>query len=366
MNEPLRDAADVASVCAGIETDALIIGAGPVGLFQAFQLGLLEISSHIVDALPYAGGQCVELYPDKPIYDIPGVPRCTGRELIERLLEQVAPFKPVMHLGQLVSAMQPQPDGRLLVDTSNGTRFLTKTLFIAAGVGAFQARMPNVEGLAAHTGRQLHLAAPEGQAWSGRDVLVLGDSEAALSAAMALASQTDKPKSVCLMHRRNVFVAEPATIAAFQALVDSGQIQFVAGQPSGVQESDGRLSAVHYLDSEGKDKTLPVDELLVLQGLSPKLGPIAHWGLAMERRQLKVDTESFATDVPNIFAVGDINSYPGKKKLILCGFHETVLAAFGAAAIVFPQKKLLLQYTTTSTRLHTLLGVDSFGASQKP
>ena len=366
MNESLRDAAEEAIVCAAIETDALIIGAGPVGLFQAFQLGLLEISSHIVDALPYAGGQCVELYPDKPIYDIPGLPLCTGRELIERLLKQVAPFQPVMHLGQLVSAMQQQSDGRLLVHTSNGTRFLTKTLFIAAGVGAFQARMPNVEGLAAHTGRQLHLAAPDGQAWSGRDVLVLGDSEAALSAAIALASQTDKPNSVCLMHRRNVFVAEPATVAAFEALVDSGQIRFVAGQPSGLQDSDGVLSALRFLDAEGKEQSLPVDELLVLLGLSPKLGPIAHWGLAMERRQLKVDTESFATDVPGIFAVGDINSYPGKKKLILCGFHETVLAAFGAAAIVFPQKKVLLQYTTTSTRLHTLLGVDSFGASQKP
>jgi thioredoxin reductase (NADPH) len=348
-----------------IETDALIIGAGPVGIFQAFQLGLLEISSHIIDALPYPGGQCVELYADKPIYDIPGIPVCTGRELIANLLTQVAPFKPQWHLGQLVSTVQPQADGRLLVETGSGTRFLTKTLFIAAGVGAFHARMPSVEGLAAHAGKQVHLALPEGDAWSDRHVLILGDSDSALGAAIALASQAQKPKSVTLMHRRNVFVAEPATLAAFQALVDAGRIRFVAGQLSGLEESNSRIAATTYLDAEGTQQALPVDELLVLLGLSPKLGPIAHWGLEMERRQLKVNTESFATDVAAIFAVGDINTYPGKKKLILCGFHETVLAAFGATAIVFPQKKVLLQYTTTSTRLHTLLGVNSFGDSRK-
>jgi thioredoxin reductase (NADPH) len=349
-----------------IEADALIIGAGPIGIFQAFQLGLLEISSHIVDALPYPGGQCVELYADKPIYDIPGVPVCTGRELIANLLTQVEPFKPQWHLGQLVSTMQPQPDGRLLVETSGGKAFLTKTLFIAAGVGAFQARIPNVEGLSAHLGKQIHLAQPDGEAWAGREVLVLGDSDSALNAAIALATQTSKPKSVSLMHRRAVFVAEPATVAGFQALVDASAIRFVAGQLTGMQEHDGRITATLYLDAEGKEQTLPVDELLVQLGLSPKLGPIAHWGLEMERRQLTVNTETFATDVPAIFAVGDINTYPGKKKLILCGFHETVLAAFGAAALVFPQKKVLLQYTTTSKRLHALLGVDSFAPSKKP
>jgi thioredoxin reductase (NADPH) len=361
MNEPLRAAAPEGA----IETDAVIVGAGPVGIFQAFQLGLLEISAHIVDALPYPGGQCVELYADKPIYDIPGVPATTGRELIADLLKQVAPFKPRWHLGQLVSTVAQQPDGRLIVETSSGTRFITKTLFIAAGVGAFQARMPNVEGLAAHRGRQLHLSLPDGNAWPDRDVLILGDTDAALSAAISLALQPHKPKSITLMHRRNVFVAEPATIATFQGLVGDGHIRFVAGQLSGLLEANSRLSALQYLDADGKEQTLPVDEVLVLLGMSPKLGPLAHWGLEMERRQLKVNTESFATEIPAIFAVGDINTYPGKKKLILCGFHETVLAAFGAAAIVFPQKKVLLQYTTTSSRLHTLLGVDSFAVDQK-
>ena len=349
-----------------IETDALIIGAGPVGLFQAFQLGLLEISSHIIDALPYPGGQCVELYADKPIYDIPGIQVVTGRELIASLLKQIAPFKPHMHLGQLVTSLQIQADARLLVTTSTGTTFLAKTLFIAAGVGAFQARMPNVEGIGAYTGRQLHLGLPEDAAWAGRDVLVLGDSEQALSAAIALASQSAKPKSVSLMHRRNVFVAEPATQAAFQSLVQAGQIRFIAGQLTGMQEQAGRLSGAVYLDAEGAEQTVPVDEMLVLLGLSPKLGPVATWGLDMERRQIKVNTETFATTQAGIFAVGDINTYPGKKKLILCGFHECVLAAFGASAIVFPEKKVLLQYTTTSTKLHKLLGVDFSEPSQNP
>jgi thioredoxin reductase (NADPH) len=367
-----------------IETDALIIGAGPVGLFQAFQLGLLEISAHIVDALPHPGGQCVELYADKPIYDIPGLQVVTGRALIANLLQQVAPFKPQMHLGQLVSTVERQPDGRLQVATSTGTTFLAKTLFIAAGVGAFQARMPPVEGIDQLAPTQLHLALPdttEGQPPLRGDVLVLGDTDAALQAAMQLATLSagtdDDPRDglaqapakaacVTLMHRRNVFVAEPATLAAFQASVDAGRIRFVAGQLSALDMHQGSLTAVQYIDAQGEQQSLPVDALLVLQGLSPKLGPIAHWGLDMERRQLKVDTESFATDVPGIFAVGDINTYPGKKKLILCGFHECVLAAFGAAAIVLPHKKVLLQYTTTSTRLHALLGVDSSGAAQKP
>jgi thioredoxin reductase (NADPH) len=282
----------------------------------------------------------------------------TGRELIANLLQQVAPFKPQLHLGQLVSSIERQADGRLMVATSAGTSFLTKTLFIAAGVGAFQARMPNVDGLGAHLGNQVHLGLPEGNAWAGRDVLILGDSEQALNAAIALATQTHLPKSVSLMHRRNVFVAEPATQIRFQSLVSAGRIRFVAGQLTGMQESEGHITWAVYLDTDGNEQTLPTDELLVLLGLSPKLGGLAHWGLDMERRQVKVNTETFATDQAGIFAVGDINTYPGKKKLILCGFHECVLAAFGASAIVFPTKKVLLQYTTTSTRLHSLLGVD--------
>lgn len=346
-----------------IETDAVIVGAGPVGLFQAFQLGLLEISAHIIDALPYPGGQCVELYADKPIYDIPGVPVCTGRELIDNLLKQLAPFQPRFHLEQLVDAVERQADGRLLVATGSGTQFLTKTLFIAAGVGAFQARLPTIEGTAKYIGTQMHTHVQDTAGLAEKNVLILGDTDAALSTAIQLTEVSEPPKSISLMHRRNVFVADAATTASFRALVDKGSVRFIAGQLTGMEEGNGRMTAMTYLDAEGVQHALPVDEVLVKLGLSPKLGPIAHWGLDMERRQIKVNTESFATDVAGVFAVGDINTYPGKKKLILCGFHECVLAAFGAAALIFPDKKVLLQYTTTSTRLHTLLGVNSANRS---
>ena len=355
MISPLRPGA--------IETDAVIVGAGPVGLFQAFQLGLQEIHTHIIDALPHAGGQCVELYADKPIYDIPGVPVCTGRSLVDNLLQQLQPIPVQFHLGQLVSGVVMQADGRLLVETSKGTQFLTRTLFIAAGVGAFQPKMPAVEGLAQYLGRQIYTAFDATAAWAGQQVLILGDTDAALSAAISLAQSPARPQSITLMHRREVFAAEAETITTFQALVQSGALHFLAGQPSGFMDLPGHLqrhlTGMRYIDSNGKETVVSVDALLILQGLSPKLGPIAHWGLDMERRQLTVNTETFATSVSPIFAVGDIVTYPGKKKLILCGFHECVMAAFAAAALIFPGKKVLLEYTTTSSRLHKLLGVNS-------
>ena len=359
MSSPLRPGA--------IETDAVIVGAGPVGLFLAFQLGLQEIHAHIIDALPYAGGQCVELYADKPIYDIPSVPVCTGRSLIENLLQQLQPIPVQFHLGQLVSAVVKQADGRLLVETSKGTQFLTRTLFIAAGVGAFQPKLPAVEGMAQYLeqylGQQIHTAFDATDTWAGQQVLILGDTDAALRAAITLAQSPARPQSITLMHRREVFAAEPETISTFQALVHSGALHFLAGQPSGFMDSQGNLqrhlTGMRYINSDGEEAGVSVDALLILQGLSPKLGPIAHWGLDMDRRQLTVNTETFATSVSPIFAVGDIVTYPGKKKLILCGFHECVLAAFAAAALVFPGKKMLLEYTTTSSRLHKLLGVNS-------
>ena len=351
MISPLRPGA--------IETDAVIVGAGPVGLFQAFQLGLQEIHTHIIDALPHAGGQCVELYADKPIYDIPGVPICTGRSLVDNLLQQLQPIPVQFHLGQLVSGVVMQADGRLLVETSKGTQFLTRTLFIAAGVGAFQPKMPAVEGLTQYLGRQIYTAFDATVAWAGQQVLILGDTDAALSAAISLAQSPARPQSITLMHRREVFAAEAETITTFQALVQSGALHFLAGQPSGFMDLPGHLTGMRYIDSNGKEAVVSVDALLILQGLSPKLGPIAHWGLDMERRQLTVNTETFATSVSPIFAVGDIVTYPGKKKLILCGFHECVMAAFAAAALIFPGKKALLEYTTTSSRLHRLLGVNS-------
>ena len=347
-----------------IETDALIIGAGPVGLFQAFELGLLGIASHIVDALPAAGGQCIELYPDKPIYDIPGTVATTGRQLVASLLEQIKPFKPQCHLSQQVSTLARQPDGRFLVETSTHSAaanqsFLTKTIFVAAGVGAFQPKKLTVTGLEVFAGSQLfyHLgaAADVTDDVEGKQITIVGSEDAAVDAAIGLAS--DASRRITLLHRRDVFKAEPDKLEAMRNLIAADKLQLRIGQIAGFEEQQGKLTALQITDVDGKTTPLPVDTLLVLQGLSPKLGPVAEWGLAIERKQLVVDTEKFQTSEAGIFAVGDINTYPGKKKLILCGFHEAALASFAAAAIVFPDTPTLLQYTTTSTLLHQRLGV---------
>ena len=337
-----------------IETDALVIGAGPVGLFQAFQLGLQGIACHIVDALPHVGGQCAELYADKPIYDIPGIPVCTGRELVERLQLQIAPFKPQLHLGQTIETLHGSEDGRWALTSSIGTAWLAKTVFIAAGVGAFVPRSLAIEGLAPHMGRQVWFASSPLPDFAGQHLLVTGDGESALQTCL---DAVGTAASITLMHRREHFSAEPARVVAFKAAQAAGQVRFVAGQPMGLGVQGDRLSALHYLNAEGTEADMPCDQLVMALGLSPKLGPVAQWGLQIERKQLVVNTETFATSAPGIFAVGDINTYPGKKKLILCGFHEATLAAFGAAAHLWPVDKTLLQYTTTSTTLHRRLGL---------
>ncbi|RYG14916.1 MAG: NAD(P)/FAD-dependent oxidoreductase [Burkholderiales bacterium] len=346
---------DPASV---IETDALVIGAGPVGLFQVFELGLLDIRAHVVDSLPYAGGQCVELYADKPIYDIPSVAVCTGQELADRLLAQVAPFEPRFHFSQVVTGLQQQPDSRFSVQTSRGTRFLAKTVFIAAGVGAFQPKQLRVEGLDAYENSQLFYHPSDTAAFAGRHLVIVGGDEEAVSCALAFAEPgATAAASVTLIHRRDEFKADAARLGQLAAQRDNGSIRFLAGQITGFDEIDNKLAAVKVTDPDDAIHTIATDALLVYLGLSPKLGPVTGWGLDIERKQLKVDTERFSTSVPGIFAVGDINTYPGKRKLIVSGFHECVLAAFGAAAIVFPDQPIHLQYTTTSPKLHRLLGV---------
>ncbi|MFM2208644.1 MAG: hypothetical protein RIQ96_287 [Pseudomonadota bacterium] len=344
---------------AAIETDALIIGAGPVGLFQVFQLGLQEIRAHVVDSLPRPGGQPVELYPDKPIYDIPGIPVCTGRGLADALLRQIAPFDAAFHLGQTVRLLQRREDGRFDVATSKGTRFVSKTVFIAAGVGAFEPRTLKVQGLAAFEGTQVFHRASDAPDLAGQRVLVVGGDDAALEVALKLAADgPGRAASVTLLHRRETLQASADALAQMRALCDAGRMRFVVGQVTGAQVQGGRLSAAEVTGSDGQVQALPLDALLVCLGLSPKLGPIADWGLDLERKQVPVDTATFSTRVPGLFAVGDINTYPGKKKLILSGFHECTLAAFAAAPIVYPdQGPPLLQYTTTSPRLHRLLGV---------
>ncbi len=341
-----------------IETDAVIIGAGPVGLFQIFELGLLEVKAHIIDSLAYPGGQPIELYPDKPIYDIPAIPVCTGQELTDALLKQTEPFGATYHLGQEVSVVEKQEDGRFHVETSKGTRFLTKTIFIAAGVGAFQPRTLKVEGLDKFEGSQLFYRVRDPQQYAGKNLVIVGGGDSALDWVLNFVEGEHKAESVILIHRRDGFRAAPASVARMKELCEQFEMQFIVGQVTGYEEEDNTLKAVKVTGGDGVTRSVPLDVLFVFFGLSPKLGPIADWGLEIERKQLVVDTEKFSTSEPGIFAVGDINTYPGKKKLILSGFHECALAAFGAMDIIFPEKKVFLQYTTTSPKLHKVLGVE--------
>ncbi len=359
--QPNAEVADTARHHDGpIETDAVIVGAGPVGLFQVFELGLLEIKAHIIDSLAYPGGQCIELYPDKPIYDIPAVPVCTGQELTDNLLKQIEPFGATFHLGQEVTVVKKRDDGRFDVETSKGTRFVTKTIFIAAGVGSFQPRTLKVDGIEKFDGTQLFYRVKNPAQFAGKNLVIVGGGDSALDWTLNFVQEgPHKAESVILVHRRDGFRAAPASVAKMRELCEAMEMQFIVGQVTGFDEADGRMTAVKVTGGDGVTRVVPMDMLLVFFGLSPKLGPIADWGLAIERKQLVVDTEKFETSVPGIFAVGDINTYPGKKKLILSGFHEAALAAFGAAPYVFPEKKIHLQYTTTSPKLHKVLGVET-------
>ena len=343
-----------------IETDAVIVGAGPVGLFQVFELGLLEIKAHVIDTLGYPGGQCIELYPDKPIYDIPAVPVCTGKELTDNLLKQIEPFGATFHFGQEVSEVRKQDDGRFFVATSRGTQFVTKTIFIAGGVGSFQPRTLKVDGLDKFDDSQLFYRVKNPALFAGKNLVIVGGGDSALDWALNFVQDgPHKAESVILIHRRDGFRAAPASVHKMRELCDAMEMQFMVGQITGFDERDGRLSTVKVTGGDGVTRVVPLDMLLVFFGLSPKLGPIAEWGLTIDRKQIVVDTEKFESSTPGIFAVGDINTYPGKKKLILSGFHEAALAAFGASPYIFPEKRVLLQYTTTSPKLHKVLGVDS-------
>ena len=347
-----------------IETDAVIVGAGPIGLFQVFELGLLEIKAHVVDSLPYPGGQCIELYPDKPIYDIPAVPVCTGKELTDNLLKQIEPFGAVFHLGQEVTAVrkqhEPGTSGRFHVETSKGTRFLAKTIFVAGGVGSFQPRRLMVDGLDKHHDSEVFYHVKNPAQFAGKNLVIVGGGDSALDWALNFVQEgPNKAESVILVHRRDGFKAAPASVAKMRELCDACEMQFIVGQATGIEESGGKLTGIKVTGNDAVTRVVPLEMLLLFFGLSPKLGPIAQWGLDLERKQVVVNTETFETNVPGVFAVGDVNTYPGKKKLILSGFHEAALAAFGAAPYVFPDKRIHLQYTTTSPRLHKVLGVES-------
>ena len=346
-----------------IQTDVLIIGAGPCGLFTVFELGLLDIKCHLVDILPKIGGQCAELYPEKPIYDIPGFPLVTGQGIVDNLMQQIAPFGAEFHLNQQVDSITSlgTPEApRFRISTDAGSVFEAKAVIVAAGGGSFQPKKPPIPAIETYEGEGVFYAVRKMEMFKGRDVLIVGGGDSALDWTLNFAQDgPNRAASVILLHRRDGLKAAPASVAKMKALCDAQNMQFVVGQTVGVEERDGRLTGIKVTGNDAVTRVVPLDALLVFFGLSPKLGPIAEWGLALERKQVVVNTATFETDVPGVFAVGDVNTYPGKKKLILSGFHETALAAFGAAPYVFPDKPIHLQYTTTSPKLHKVLGVES-------
>ncbi len=339
---------------APIDTDVVIIGAGPCGLFQVFELGLLGIGAHVVDSLAHPGGQCTELYPQKPIYDIPALPVCGAQELIDRLLEQIKPFHPQFHLGQEVTELVRRADGRFDLRTAAGTHFNTGTVVIAAGVGSFQPRRIGLEGAEAFEGDAIQYRVREAAAFAGKDLVIFGGGDSALDWTLEL---LPRAKSLTLVHRRAEFRAAPASVAKMREAVAAGRMRCCEAVPHALGSEAQRLTGVTVKHADGALETLAAEQLLVFFGLHPKLGPIAEWGLELEKRALKVDTEKFQTNVPGVFAVGDINTYPGKKKLILSGFHEAALAAFAIQHHLHPQKRQFLQYTTTSPIMHQRLGV---------
>src|SRR5450631_815938 len=338
----------------GTPVETVIIGAGPAGLFQIFELGLLGIKAHIIDSLSHVGGQCTELYPEKPIYDIPALPVCGAQELIDRLLEQAKPFHATFHLGQEVTELRPTENGKFHVVTSGGTQLVAGAVVIAAGVGSFQPRRLALPGVEAFEGSSVHYRVKSAGDFHDRDLLICGGGDSALDWTVALCG---KARSLTLVHRRAVFRAAPATVARMRELVAAGKMQFVEGHATALRTDGGALRGAVVQTNDGRTRDVAGEQVLAFYGLHPKLGPVAEWGLELERKALKVDTEKFQTSVPGIFAIGDINIYPGKKKLILSSFHEAALAAFAIQAHLFPGKRQFLQYTTTSPIMQKRLGI---------
>jgi thioredoxin reductase (NADPH) len=340
-----------------LSTDVAIVGAGPVGLFSVFELGLLDIKCHLIDILPKVGGQCAELYPEKPIYDIPGFPVINGQELVDNLMKQIRPFGAKFHLGEIVERLEILGDGErplFRLSTDNDLTIEAKALFIAAGGGSFQAKKPPLPGLEAYENKSVFYSVRRMEHFRGRRVVIVGGGDSALDWVLNLHPVASR---VTLIHRRDAFRAAPHSVNAMRALVGSGQMDFVLGQVTGLKGGDGQLSDVTVRRENGEVYDLPCEDMLPFFGLTMKLGPISGWGLNLHENLIPTDTEKFETSVPGIFAVGDINTYPGKLKLILCGFHEAALAAQRAHHYVYPDRKLTFQYTTSSTSLQRKLGV---------
>jgi thioredoxin reductase (NADPH) len=335
-----------------IETDVVIIGAGPVGLFAVFELGLLDVKAHLIDILDKVGGQCAELYPEKPIYDIPGLPVVTGQQLTDQLMEQIKPFGATFHLGERVDQLTREGDVFRLV-TDQGTAFLTKVVVIAAGGGSFTPKRPPLEGIEDFEGKSVFYSISKMAEFVDKDVIIVGGGDSALDWTLNLQPVA---KSVTLVHRRDDFRGAPHSVEKMRQLVAERKMRLMIGQVSALHGKDGWLDSVTIKTKEGEER-IGATAMLPFFGLTMKLGPVANWGLNLEENLIPVDTEMFETNEPGIFAIGDINTYPGKLKLILSGFHEAALMAQKAHQYVYPGKKVLFQYTTSSSNLQKKLGV---------
>jgi thioredoxin reductase (NADPH) len=338
-----------------IQTDAVIVGAGPVGLFQVFELGLLDLKAELIDSLPQVGGQCAELYPEKPIYDIPAYPVIGAQELIDNLMAQIKPFNAGFHLNQQVERFEKRADGRFTVVTSKGTEFDAGAVIIAGGLGSFLPRRLKAKGLDQFGDEQIHYKVTDRERFRGKRLLILGGGDSALDWTMDLAEIAE---SITLVHRRAEYRGAPASVAKVKTLAEGGKVSERQGLIMQVMGENDRITGLEIMDLERNKSVVEGDEILVFWGLAPDLGPIADWGLALEKKQIEVDTEKFQTSIEGVFAIGDINTYPGKKKFILSGFHEAALAAFGVQKYIYPDKRQFVQYTTNSPITHKRLGVD--------
>ncbi|HBK91054.1 MAG TPA: ferredoxin--NADP(+) reductase [Parvularcula sp.] len=329
-------------------TDVIIIGAGPCGLFAVFELGLLGIKAHVIDIQDKPGGQCAELYPEKPILDIPGIPAITGADLVARLMEQIAPFKAVFHLGEMADALEPTGEGWRL-KTDLGTAINARVIVVAAGGGSFTPKRPPIPGIEAYEGKSVFYAVRQREAFAGRTLVIAGGGDSALDWTLNLEPIA---KRITLLHRRNEFRAAPESVERMRALVAAGRVDLKIAEIRGLEGADGLIAGV-----ASSDGVIPCDRLLAFYGLTMKLGPIADFGLRLTEDRIGVDTEKFETSVPGIFCIGDMASYPGKLKLILSGFHEAALMSHGAFHYVFPDRKLKFQHTTSAKELQrTVVG----------
>lgn len=344
----------MAAMTEPIKTDILIIGAGPIGLFAVFELGLLDMKAHLVDILDKVGGQCAELYPEKPIYDIPGVPYTTAQGHVDALMAQIKPFGATFHLQEMVETIEKIGDPLFRVTTDLGKVFECKVVVIAAGGGSFQPKRPPIKEIENYEGQSVFYSVRKMEAFRGKRILIVGGGDSALDWTLNLVPVA---AHVTLLHRRDQFRAAPDSVNKMHALVAAGKINFVLGQVMALEGDSGQVSAAVVKRDNNEVFSLACDAVLPFFGLTMKLGPVANWDIALENELIPVDTAAFESSVPGIFAIGDINTYPGKLKLILSGFHEAALMAQKAYAYVYPDKKLTFQYTTSSTSLQKKLGV---------